>query len=150
MISSPGLSIGERPGSDSDLMPSQVCVLIIEHRSAIAASIASVLGIMPEVRLLGNIAHVSERSTLATGSEPAIVVCGAGILLPHTLTQFPELRTLWPQAHLIALSFDPSEESRELALSAGADQYVSGLKLRDELQAAIQHILGPDATRELT
>jgi DNA-binding NarL/FixJ family response regulator len=131
-------------------MPSQVSVLIIERRSAIAASIASVLDIMPEIRLLGNIAHVSERNALATGSEPAIVVCGAGILLPHTLSQFPELRTLWPQAHLIALSFDPSAESRELALSAGADKYVSGLNLREELRAAIQSLLGPDSTRELT
>src|SRR5437762_2019622 len=100
MTLSPGLSIGEGPGSDFDPMPSQVSVLIIERRSAIVASIASVLDIMPEVRLLGNIAHVSDRSALATGPEPTIVVCGAGILLPHTLSQFPALRTLWPQAHL--------------------------------------------------
>lgn len=131
-------------------MRSQVSVLVIERRAAIVASIASVLEIMPEVRYLGNIAHVGERSSLATGSEPAIVVCGAGILLPHTLNQFPELRTLWPQAHLIALSFDPSEESRELALSAGADEYIYGLNLREELRTAIQGILGPDSTRELT
>jgi hypothetical protein len=111
MALSPGSSIAEGPGSDADLMSSLVSVLIIEHRSAIAASIARVLEIMPELRLLGNIAHVSERSALATRSEPAIVVCGAGILLPHTLSQFPELRTLWPRAHLIALSFDPSEET---------------------------------------
>ena len=149
MSLSPGPSIAEGSGSDSDLMPPQVSVLIIERRSAIVASVASVLDIMPEVSLLGNIAHVSERNALAPGSDPAIVVCGAGILLPQTFSQFPELRTLWPQAHLIALSFDPSEESRELALSAGADKYISGLNLREELQDAIQHVLARDSTREL-
>jgi DNA-binding NarL/FixJ family response regulator len=117
-------------------------VLIVEHRSAIASTIASALARVQDVDLLGCIPRASDRNALSPGPAPRVVICGTGILLPQTLTQFSELRATWPQAQLIALSFDPNAESRALALSSGADDYVSGLNLSQELQAAVQRALG--------
>jgi DNA-binding NarL/FixJ family response regulator len=122
--------------------PSRASVLIVEHRSAIASTIARALEPVQDVDLLGCISRASEWNSLAPDTAPRVVICGTGILLPQTLKEFPELRATWPQAHLIALSFDPNSESRELALSSGADQYVSGLDLARELLAAIQRALG--------
>jgi len=127
---------------------SKASVLIVEHRSAIASTIAGALERVQDVDLLGCIPYASDWNALSAGTAPRVVICGTGILLPQTLAQFPELRATWPQAHLIALSFDPNAESRELALSSGADEYVSGLNLIQELQAAVQRALGSGATRE--
>ena len=130
-------------------MASNASVLIIERRPAVVSSITSVLAHIPEVTLLGSIPQASERDRLQLDAHPAIVVCGTGVLLPQTLTQFLELRAVWPSARLIALSFDPTEETRELTLSAGAHRYVSGINMPAELPGAIQAALDPDSTRQL-
>lgn len=117
--------------------PQNLSVLVVEHRPAIASSIERALEPLDGVRLLDCLptASLSPASTDASG--PDVVVCGLGIFLPQTQTRLSRLRARWPHSHLIALSFDPNAESRDLALALGADDYVSGLNLVPELRAAL-------------
>ena len=112
-------------------------VLVVDHRPAIAASIARELRPQPGIRLLASIPTASLSPAPAGADSPDVVVCGVGVLLPETTARLARLRSRWPHAFLIALSYDPNAESRDSALALGADTYVSGFSLRDDLRAAL-------------
>src|SRR5436305_1303580 len=80
-------------------------VLVVEPRAAIVSGITHAVEGIQAAELVGCVPDASDPLVLSLDAHPRVVVCGTGVLLPHTLAQLPTLRSLWPQAYLIALSF---------------------------------------------
>ena len=113
-------------------------MLIVEHTPVVVQAIKRWIERLFNLQVVGTVSTVDEAIQLEQQTQPDVILYGLTQLHPPGIENLPRLRRALPAAYIIAISFEPNDESREPALAAGADEYVSGFKIDLDLIPAIQ------------
>ena len=93
-----------------------------------------------EIVIVGTALGGREGLTKAEALRPRVVVIDLAMPDLHGLAAIPQLRTILPDAGIIALSLLDSSSYREEALAMGANEFVSKARLDADLIPAIQRL----------
>lgn len=90
-----------------------------------------------EVVIAGTALGGKEGLTKAQSLRPQLIVIDLAMTDLHGLEAIPQLRSMLPDAGIIALTFLDSSSYRQAALAAGANEFVSKARLDTDLLPAI-------------
>lgn len=90
-----------------------------------------------EVVIAGTALGGKEGLTKAQSLRPQLIVIDLAMADLHGLEAIPQLRSMLPDAGIIALTFLDSDSYRQAALAAGANEFVSKARLDTDLLPAI-------------
>ncbi len=93
-----------------------------------------------EIVIAGTALGGREGLTKAQELKPQVIVIDLAMPDLHGLAAIPQLRTLLPDAGIIALSLLDAGSYREEALALGANEFVSKARLDTELLPAIRRL----------
>jgi DNA-binding NarL/FixJ family response regulator len=72
--------------------------------------------------------------------QPDILLLGTGLNSMHYLQIIPEVQATLPQVKIIVLGFLDTKGYRQVALAAGADEFVLKIAINTDLLPAIQRV----------
>ena len=90
-----------------------------------------------EVVIAGTALGGKEGLTKAQSLRPQLIVIDLAMTDLHGLEAIPQLRSMLPDAGIIALTFLDSDSYRQAALAAGANEFVSKARLDTDLLPVI-------------
>jgi DNA-binding NarL/FixJ family response regulator len=93
-----------------------------------------------EIVIVGTALGGREGLAKADALRPRVVIIDLAMPDLHGLAAIPQLRTILPEAGIIALSLLDSSSYREEALAVGANEFVSKARLDTDLIPAIRRL----------
>jgi two-component system response regulator NreC len=100
-----------------------------------------------ELVIAGTALGGKEALTKAESLRPQVILIDLSMTDLHGLQAIPQLRSMLPDAVIIALTFMDSDNYRQAALAAGANDFVSKSKLDTDLLPAIWRVFETCARR---
>ena len=119
-------------------MQPNVRVLVVDFKPTLQSALTSLLQTTPEIVAVEGVRLTTRALPAVRQANYDVIVFVLRLGEAHSLDSLRTLRTALPSAYLIASSFDSHEEGRYASLAAGANAYVSGYRLEDEL---VSHVL---------
>ena len=116
-------------------------VLLAERRHDVRSALKLVLKELLGLDVVAEVSRLDELVANLRNECPDLLVLDWG-LRSHRMTKIlPRLRTLCPEVRIIAI--DNSEETRQLALAAGADEFIAKGSPPEKLVKVLKSICGP-------
>ena len=131
--------------SDYDLPKSvfmlPVKILVIDQHAVFTDSVISFLKLHSEFKVVAT-ATTSARGLLAAKAlQLDVIIVGLELRGPRGLITIRRLRDLCPTTGIIALSLHDHDTYQKAALTSGADDFVSKLRVVEDLVPAIQRVV---------
>jgi len=120
------------------LTPEPITVLIVEDHRLMAEGLASLLGDIPEIKVVGTAGTVRDAVLKAAELTPQIVLMDFRLPDGNGAEATSRIRKEQPEVAVLFLSADASDDAMLLAVDAGACGYVSKAASADELTNAIK------------
>ena len=120
----------------------QASILLVDNNPGFLRILANFLDRFGhgEVVIAGTALGGKEGLTKAQSLRPQLIVIDLAMTDLHGLEAIPQLRSMLPDAGIIALTFLDSDSYRQAALAAGANEFVSKARLDTDLLPAIWRI----------
>ncbi len=117
----------------------QISVLLVDDNPGFLRTLASFLerSAQGELVIAGTALGGKEALTKVQSLRPQVILIDLAMPDLHGLEAIPQLRSMLPDAGIVALTFLDSECYRQAALEAGANDFVSKTRLDTELLPAI-------------
>jgi DNA-binding NarL/FixJ family response regulator len=93
-----------------------------------------------ELVILGTSNGGEDALTQAITLQPDVLLLGTGLNITRCLQLIPQVRAALPQAKIIVLGFLDSKGYRQVALAAGADEFVLKIAINTDLLPTIRRI----------
>lgn len=110
-----------------------VRVLVVDHKPNLLDAVVDLLRSTPGVTVVAAVRLPTMAVELASQTECDVLLFGFSPLEATSLDSLKVLRARLPGAYIIASSFDTQDARRAEALAAGADEYIQGFRLDEEL-----------------
>jgi DNA-binding NarL/FixJ family response regulator len=120
-------------------------VLIADDQRVVREGLSMVLGLMPDVEVVGAAADGAEAVTLTQAVRPDVVLMDLRMPRVDGVAATRRLRTEAPQVKVVVLTTYSDEESVLEALRAGARGYLTKDAGGDQIRAALQQVLDDHA-----
>jgi DNA-binding NarL/FixJ family response regulator len=119
---------------------SPIRVLLIDHHKAFTTSTIAFLKLHPDLKVVAT-ANDGDMGLLeAEMLRLDVILVGLDFDGSAGLQTIRSLRTIVPEAGIIALSLNDQNAYRQAALAAGADGFVPKVRVVEELVLTIQHV----------
>ena len=119
-------------------MAGPISVLIVEDHRLMVEGLASLLGEVPELKVVGTAGTVKEAVEKARELRPQVVLMDFRLPDGNGAEATARIRQDSPEVAVLFLSADVSDDAMLLAVDAGACGYVSKAASADELTSAIR------------
>ena len=119
-------------------MAEPITVLIVEDHRLMVEGLASLLGEVPELKVVGTASSVHEAIEAARALEPQVVLMDFRLPDGNGAEATERIRQEHPEVAVLFLSADVSDEAMMRAVDAGACGYVSKAASAEELTNAIR------------
>lgn len=128
----------------TDAVP--IRVLVADDQAIIRDGLATVLGLLPDVEVVGTAADGAEAVRLAVLERPDVVLMDLRMPVLDGVAATARLRADVPDAAVLVLTTYADDESILAALRAGATGYLTKDAGRAELAAAVRSVARGQAT----
>jgi DNA-binding NarL/FixJ family response regulator len=113
----------------------RVRVLIADDQRPTREGLKALLGLWPQVEVVGEAADGQESVSLVAESHPDVVLMDMRMPVMDGLEATRRIKSQWPEIRVVGLSMYPVYQSK--AHAAGADVFLLKGCMAEELQAAI-------------
>lgn len=150
MISSPSFKVKNKVESSKSVKVSRV--LIVDDHPATREGLAYRLSLEHDLEVCGEAAELSEALTIATQTDPDVIIVDLGLTRGDGLDLIARLKSRGCRANLLVWSWRSESLYAERALRAGASGYISKSESTSTILSAIRRVLGGELylTAELT
>ncbi|MFT4226167.1 response regulator [Micropruina sp.] len=121
-------------------------VLVADDQAIIRDGLATVLGLLPDIEVVGTAADGAEAVRLAVLEHPDVVLMDLRMPVLDGVAASARLRVDVPDAAVLVLTTYADDESILAALRAGATGYLTKDAGRSELAAAVRSVARGQAT----
>lgn len=118
-------------------MPEPITVLIVEDHRLMVEGLSSLLGEMPEIKVVGTAGTVQQAVEAASRLRPQLVLMDFRLPDGNGAEATDRIRREHPEVAVLFLSADISDDAMMQAVDAGACGYVSKAASADELKSAL-------------
>jgi len=118
-----------------------ISVLVVDDNPLLRRLIARFLNELDSVVVVGTAGKGVDTLMKALDLRPQVILFDLGTPARAGLDAIPRLRTLVPEAHIIAMSLLDGNAYRQAALSAGAHDFVAKINLVSDVLPAIQRVM---------
>jgi two-component system secretion response regulator SsrB len=115
-------------------------ILIIDSQSLIRDGLAALLNSEADLQVIGAIGKSGAIARVTLPTDPDLVILDVDLPDYRGADTVKTIRTRWPEAKILILTFQQSEQAMDTALRAGAGAYLLKSDTRSELYAAMQHL----------
>ena len=150
LISLPAIEIQNIPPNlRQELSMFPVNILLIEHHAAFQESVATFLTLYADLKVVATAKNV-ERALCETETLVLdVILVDLDLRSTGRLSVLRQLRNSLPEAGIIALSLQDQDFYQQAVLLAGADEFVSKMRVVEDLVPTIQRVAqlrltGPD------
>jgi len=119
-------------------MSEPLTIVIVEDHRLMAEGLASLLGEMPELKVVGTAGSVQEAVTVAHSLHPQVVLMDFRLPDGNGAEATLRIKKDNPEVAVLFLSADVSDDAMMQAVDAGACGYVSKAATAEELTTAIR------------
>jgi DNA-binding NarL/FixJ family response regulator len=119
-------------------VPTQISILIVDDHRTVAEALAALLSAEPDLNVCGIAGSVSEAVSSATRLKPGVVLLDWRLSDGNGAEAAAGIHVVLPDAAILFLSSDDSEETMSAALEAGANGYLSKSTPGDRLVHAVR------------
>ncbi len=120
-------------------------VLIISDNPSILATLRGLIGLEPDLEVIGESGYVDDLLEVASIRQTDVVVLDLSDSPDAVLPQIQCVRTEFPEVHVVALSRFLNPELAEQILRAGALGYIAVPEETSSLAEAIRSVAGEQA-----
>jgi DNA-binding NarL/FixJ family response regulator len=121
-------------------MGAKTHILIIDAQTLIRDGLSALLNLEQDLQVIGAIGTSSAITRVSLPAAPDLVILDVDIPDYNGLDTLTEIRSRWPAARVMVLTFCRDEATLQAALRAGVDAYLLKSDTRGELLAALQCI----------
>lgn len=123
-------------------MKSEFRILIADDHAILSAGIRSLLNIVPNFKVVGEVNNGKDAIRYAGILNPNLILIDLSMPKTNGTEAIEHIKSRYPQIKILVLTVHKSEEHVHAALKAGADGYVLKDDSSDELINAVNNILG--------
>lgn len=121
-------------------MKSPVRILIADDHTILRAGIRSLLDMVPDFEVVGEVDNGKDAIYQAGQLEPDLLLCDLSMPKTNGTEAIQHIKSRYPEIKILVLTVHKTEEYVHAALKAGANGYVLKDDTSDELIAAIKNI----------
>ena len=118
-----------------------VKILVIDRHAVFTDGVISFLKLHSEFNVVAIASNSEGGLREAQARQPDVIIVGVGSRSSKGLNIIKRLRALCPTIGIIALSLHDHASYQRAALSSGADDFVSKLRVVEDLVPAIQRVM---------
>jgi len=130
-------------------------ILLVDDHAVLRAGLRALLGMQPDLVVVGEAGNTAEALRLAQGLQPDIVLLDISMPGPDGLAALHQVRQVAPSARVLILTMHAEESFLRAALAEGAAGYLLKRSAEGDLLAALRAVargeafLDPALTRAL-
>ena len=128
-------------GLDKAVMKSPARILIADDHTILRAGVRSLLDMMPDFQVVGEVDNGKDAIYHAGQLEPDLVLTDLSMPKTNGTEAIQRIKSRYPDIKILVLTVHKTEEHVHAALKAGADGYVLKDDTSDELINAINNII---------
>ena len=118
-----------------------VKILLIDQHTVFTDSVVSFLKLHSEFKVVATATNGKWGLLDAQELQPDVIIVGLDLRGFRGLITIRRLRVLYPTTSIVALSLHDHDSYQKAALSSGADDFVSKLRVVEDLVPAIQRVV---------
>jgi DNA-binding NarL/FixJ family response regulator len=122
-------------------MHSKIQILVIDEEGLLRDGVCALLNLAEDIEVLGVIVGGPAVAKLSLPTDPDVVIVEFSLPDQSGPATIAAVRSRWPRARILVLSFHREDHVIEAALRAGVDGYLLKSDTRHELFAAIRTLM---------
>jgi CheY-like chemotaxis protein len=128
------------PGNGQPGQGCKIRILLADDHGIIRQGLALLLGIQPDLEVVGEAANGEAAIELARASRPDVVIMDIGMPVMNGIEATKAIVSQFPEIHVIGLSMYDEARRAAAMLEAGADAYLSKAGPTEELVSTIRRV----------
>ena len=141
MLDQPTYTSNSVTGREKTAMKSPARILIADDHTILRAGIRSLLDMMPDIQVVGEVDNGKDAIYHAGQLKPDLVLTDLSMPKTNGTEAIQRIKSRYPDIKILVLTVHKTEEHVHAALKAGANGYVLKDDTSDELITAISNIM---------